>query len=240
MKNSLISVVLATYNEKENIKPMINELQKHIPKPLEIIVVDDNSPDMTWKEVSSMKDKSSKGVSIILIRRINKRGLASAYAEGIKRSKGDIVCWLDSDLSMPPAVLADMITHLKKYDIVIGSRYVKGGKDIRSPLRVITSRMINGFAGLLLGFDIKDYDSGFAAVRRNAINSVKYSADGYGEYFIEFVHKAKKKGFKVAEIPYIFRERKIGTSKTAGNIFTLLKHGYNYGMRIIATKIKNG
>jgi dolichol-phosphate mannosyltransferase len=229
----MISIVLATYNERKNIKTTIQELFKHIKKPLEVIVVDDNSPDNTAKVVESLKNPNVK-----LIKRIRAKGLATAFNRGIIESKGDIVGWMDADVCMPPSLVPKMIEYLDKYDIVIGSRYVEGGKDLRPPIRVITSKMINWFAGLLLGFDIKDYDSGFIVLKREVFNSVTLSPKGYGSYFIEFLFDAKKKGLKIKEVPYIFRDRTEGLSKSMPNYYTLIKLGMEYGLRIISTRLK--
>jgi len=229
----MISIILATYNEKEYIKEVIGELFKQIEQPLEVIVVDDNSPDGTAEIVNSLNNPNVK-----LIVRKKTKGLATAFNRGIIESSGDIIGWMDSDMCMPPSLFPKMISLLDKYDIVLGSRYVKGAKDLRSPLRIITSKTINGFAGLLLGSDIKDYDSGFVILKRSVLNEVTLSPRGYGSYFIEFLFDSKKKGFKIKEVPYLFRDRTKGISKSAPNLLNVVKLGIEYGLRVITTRFK--
>lgn len=229
----MISIILPTYNERENIIIMIRELFKHIKQPLEVIVVDDNSPDKTAEVVKSLKNQKVK-----LIKRANTRGLASAFNRGIIESQGEIVGWMDADRCMPPSLIPKMVEHLGEYDIVIGSRYVKGGKDLRPPIRVTPSKIINWFAGLVLGFDIKDYDSGFIVLKRNVFDGVTLSPKGYGSYFVEFLYDAKKKGFRIKEVPYVFKDRTEGFSKSMPDYYTLLKLGFEYGLKIITTRLK--
>lgn len=227
----MVSIILPTYNEGENIIPLIEALFSNIKQPLEVIVVDDDSPDMTWKIA---QEHNKKGVKVI---RRNERGLPSAIERGLKEAEGDMVGWMDADMSMPPSVLPNMIESLGQHDIAIGSRYVRGGKDARSFFRVITSRAINWFAGLLLGFDIKDYDSGFIVFKKNVLQKVPFPSEkGYGDYFIEFIFKCKKRGFKIKEIPYIFQDRKKGTSKTAANLFGFFGLGLGYLRRIVCLR----
>ncbi len=229
----MISIVLATYNEKDNIANTINELFKHIKDPLEVVVVDDNSPDGTAEVVKLLNNPNVK-----LIKRINTKGLATAFNRGIMESRGDVIGWMDADTCMPPSLIPKMVSYLGEYDIVVGSRYVEGGRDLRPKIRVITSKMINGFAGLMLGFDIKDYDSGFVVLKRGVFDRVTLWPRGYGSYFIEFLYDAKRKGFKIKEVPYDFRDRTKGLSKSMPNYFHLFRLGMEYGMRIIKARFK--
>lgn len=227
----MVSIILPTYNESENIITLIDALFANIKQPLEVIVVDDDSPDMTWKIA---KECGKGGVKVI---RRNERGLSSAIDRGLKESQGDTVGWMDADMSMPPSALPAMLESLDRYDIVIGSRYVHGGKDARSFFRVVTSRIINWFAQALLGFDIKDYDSGFIVFKKNVLQKVQFpSKGGYGDYFIEFVFKCKKHGFKIKEIPYVFQDREKGESKTAGSLLGFFILGLGYLKRIISIR----
>ena len=228
----MISIILPTYNESENITTLINALFGNIKQPLEVIVVDDDSPDMTWKIAQECK---ADGVKVI---RRNERGLPSAIERGLKESQGDIVGWMDADMSMPPSALPEMLKNLDQYDIAIGSRYVRGGKDARSLFRVVTSRAINWFAQVLLGFDIKDYDSGFIVFKKSVLQKVSFpSKQGYGDYFIEFIFKCKKAGFKIKELPYIFQDRKKGMSKTAASFLGFFVLGFGYLKRIICIRL---
>ena len=229
--NKKISVVLATFNESQNIEHIISDLYRIIPAPLEIIVVDDNSPDGTADIVDNLDYPDLK-----LIRRV-KKGLASAFYEGIIKSSGDIICWMDADGTMPVETLKTMISHLDCYDIAIGSRYVRGGGDERSFLRVLASRFINGMASFILKGDVKDYDSGFIAVNKSVFDRIVYKPYGYGEYFIEFVFDACRKNLKIVEVGFIFKERSQGKSKSMISIFSFLKLGLHYMIRILKIKI---
>ncbi len=228
-----VSIVLATYNERENILDTINSIFDHIKDPLEIIVVDDNSADETWKLVQDLEDPRVK-----LIRRVDTRGLASAFNRGIIESRGAIVGWMDADMCMPPSLLPAMIKKLDDYDIVIGSRYAPGGQDDRTPLRVISSKLINGLAGTVLGFGIRDYDSGFVVLRREVFNKVSIIPTGYGAYFMEFLYTCRKKGLTVYEYPYVFRDRAKGVSKSAPSIYKFMKTGMQYVMRIFRARLR--
>ncbi len=162
-----VSIVLATYNERENIVDTIESIFEHVKDPVEVIVVDDDSADQTWQLVEGLSDPR-----VVVIRRVDTRGLASAFNRGIIESRGEIVGWMDADMCMPPSMLPAMVEKLNEYDIVVGSRYAPGGEDDRAALRVISSRLINGLAGLVLGYGIKDYDSGFVVLRRTVFNKV--------------------------------------------------------------------
>lgn len=229
----MLSIILPTYNESENIIDLIDAICKHAGFPLEIIVVDDDSPDLTWKIA---RDYNNPYVKVI--RRTETRGLSTAIQKGLQGAKGDIVGWMDADMGMPPSALPEMIEALRSFDVVIGSRYIQGGKDMRGFTRVITSRMINCFAGIMLGFSIKDYDSGFIVLKRPVLDKVSFPAGGYGEYFIELVFRCKNAGFKIKEIPYTFRDREKGKSKTAATFFEFFKLGAGYILKIISIRFK--
>jgi len=235
MRNpSLISIVLVTYNEKENILRVIEEIFCQITPPVEIIVVDDDSPDKTWELVKDLDHSSVK-----LIHRTNERGLASAFCRGIQESQGEVVGWMDADMSMPPSLLPEMIQELSHSDIVIASRYVRGGRDERSFLRVASSRFINKLAQLILTPHVRDCDSGFIVVKREVLNQVPIIPTGYGEYFMEFLYAATKKGFRIFEVPYVFQERKKGNSKTAPSLTRFFRTGFDYIARIFAARFRN-
>ena len=233
--NIAVSVVLPTYNEKDNIKEMISQLLHYLKKDVEIIVSDDNSPDGTWKIVQNIA-KSDKRVR--LIRRFKDKGVGPSLWDGIKASKGTYVAWMDCDLTMPPSLVPKMVKLLEDYDVVVGSRYVEGGGDDRSLIRVVTSRLINWFANIVLHFNIKDYDSGFVAAKREVFKDVKFNPQGHGEYCIEFLYKCTKKGYKVKEIGYVFTERKLGESKTSQYIYSVFLYGIKYIKRILIIKLK--
>ena len=234
-KNSIhVSVILPTYNEKLNIREMINRLLYNLKNyKTEIIVSDDNSPDGTWKIVETISKKNKR---VKLIRRFKNKGVGSSIWDGIKASKGKYIVWMDCDLTMPPSLVPKMISKLKNYDVVVGSRYVKGGKDDRSFIRVATSRLINWFANMVLNFKIKDYDSGFVAVKKEIFKEVNFNPEGHGEYCIEFLYKCTRKGYRVREIGYVFTERVLGESKTSQYVYSVFLYGINYIRRILKVR----
>jgi dolichol-phosphate mannosyltransferase len=231
----MISIVLATFNERELIQTTITELLKVTPETMEIIVVDDDSPDGTWLVAESLQLSAVK-----VIRRVGTRGLASAFNRGIIESRGEYVGWMDADMCMPPAMIPKMYRMLKEegYDVVIGSRYAPGGVDDRAAIRVLSSRFINGFARLVLGYGIRDYDSGFVLLKRSVFDSVSLMPRGYGEYFIEFVYHACRKGLRVGEVGYYFRDRTVGVSKSMPNVLSFVGGGLLYAMRILGARLR--
>ena len=225
----MVSVVLPSYNEKDNIVEAINRISNAVGNQLlEIIIVDDNSPDETWKLIEEYNHSKVK-----LIRRINEKGLSSALDDGIRTAQGDVVVWMDCDLGLSPEEIPGLVSHLDKYDVAIASRYVKGGKDPRPAFRVFVSVMINFYAMLFLGFGVRDYTSGFAAVRREVFDKVHFSRKGFGEYFIEFAYKANKKGYKIIEVPCVYQVRPGGVSKSDGDLGTLFGLGKDYGIKVL-------
>lgn len=226
-----ISIILATYNERENILETIESIFEHLNGSVEVIVVDDDSQDKTWELVAEQNNPR-----VVLIRRVATRGLASAFNRGIIESRGKIVGWMDADMCMPPSLLPAMIEKLADYDIVVGSRYAPGGIDDRALLRVLSSRLINGLASLVLGFGIRDYDSGFVVVRRSVFDKVSIIPTGYGAYFMEFLYTCRKKGLTVYEMPYVFKDRAKGVSKSAPSMYRFFKTGMQYVARIFLAR----
>jgi dolichol-phosphate mannosyltransferase len=234
LPQGLVSIILATYNESENVRDITAAIFASLPDPVEIIVVDDDSPDLTWKIASDMGDPRVK-----VIRRMRTRGLASAINRGIIESQGAYIGWMDADMCHPPMLLPSMVASLKECDVVIGSRYVKGGKDDRAPSRVVSSRFINRLANLILGHGILDYDSGFILMHRSVLDSVSLSPSGYGAYFIEFIYACCRKGMKVVEVPYTFTERTKGVSKSNTNLIKFGIAGLGYLTRILKTRFSH-
>jgi dolichol-phosphate mannosyltransferase len=237
-----ISIVLPTYNEKDNIIVLIKSIQKSLNCSPEIIIVDDDSPDETWKLVEELQDDNVK-----LLRRKNQRCLTTAISDGISLSSGDVVVWMDTDLSMRPDKIPDLLNKIDEgYDISVGSRYIPDGgtviveKSQDSMLSVVSSFVMNFFIQRLLDPSFKDYTSGFIAVRRKVLEDIKLRGD-YGEYFIDFIYRAIRKGYRVIEVPYILQARKYGESKTGSNFFQLSRRGLKYiftSLRLRFTPIK--
>jgi dolichol-phosphate mannosyltransferase len=228
-----VSIVLATFNERENIVDTIQSIFQHLGDAAEVIVVDDDSPDETWRLAENLKHPRVK-----VIRRVGTRGLASAFNRGILESRGAVVGWMDADMCMPPAMLPGMIAQLETYDVVVGSRYATGGKDDRVWLRAMASRLINGLASLVLGYGIRDYDSGFIVLRRGVFDKVSLIPTGYGAYFMEFLFTCRRKGLTVHEVSYTFRDRQKGISKSAPSLWRFLSTGIQYVVRIFVARLR--
>lgn len=218
------SIIIPTYNEKENIGVLIGGILEAVPEA-EVIVVDDNSPDKTWQFVEEMA-KKDKG--IVLIRRADEKGLASAIQKGIDSASNDIVGWMDSDLSMPPILIPEMIKELESSDIVIGSRYAAGGADKRASfLRILCSRILNDFARLLLGTNARDLTSGFVVAKKKVFRDL-FLSGVYGEYCIKFLYEAERKGYKTRELAYVCNPRFKGETKTAPGLIHFFTLGLAY------------
>ena len=226
-----VSVVLPSYNEKGNIKEAIERISKALGSNLyEIIIVDDNSPDRTWKIVEDINKLNKK---VKLIRRMNDKGLASALSDGINSAKGNVIAWIDCDLGVPPEIIQKLVSKLDRYDVAIGSRYVKGGKDTRAKYRAFLSCMINFFSMIVLSFKLRDYTSGIVAAKKEVLENIKFSRKGFGEYFVEFAYKCIKKKYKIIEVGVVYINRKAGVSKSDGSTRILLKLGWDYGVKVL-------
>ena len=226
-----ISIILCTYNEVNIIEKTIKNILEHNPKS-EIIIVDDNSNDGTVEVIKNLNLQEVK-----LINR-KSRGLASACLTGLLYSNCETICWIDSNLPDLAEKIPKMCETLNEKNIVIMSRYVKGGSDLRSPQRILTSKLINFLCRLILNGKIKDYTSGIFAIKKSFLIDVAPICYGHGEYFIEFVYKASKLGYEIIEIPYIQPPDSEGISKTAGGLLRFLKLGFQYLIRIVVTRIR--
>lgn len=231
-----ISIIMPTYNEKENIKNLIQAALEHIKEEVEVVVVDDNSPDGTWKIVENLNDERIK-----LIRRIDERGLASAIKKGIDIASGDVIVIMDTDFSHPPEKIPEMVTALENSDIALGSRHIKGGKMEASKARAFLSKMTNLFARIFLGPGIRDYTGGFLAVKREVFNDIHILKEWgvYGNYCFGFLYTAKKKSYKIKEVPFVYKYRTAGETKTAPDEYNLFKWGKRYCLTVLKLKFEN-
>lgn len=212
-----LSVIIPTYNESQNILMILESVAQNLPSGIdsEIIVVDDDSPDGTGKivEVYAKNFEKRKGHHIKVIHRHVKRGLSSAILKGIQAAKGEAIVVMDGDFSHPPQTIQKMLDELQhpECDIVVASRYVKDGSVSGWPFkRRLISKGATKIAQLGLGIKIKDPMSGFFAFKRHIIKNVNFDAIGY-KMLLEIL--VKTKGVMVKEIPYIFTNRKSGSSK---------------------------
>jgi len=217
------SVVIPTYNEDKNIGELITNLSQgldHSKIKHEIIVVDDNSADETFTIVNNLSKTDNR---IKLISRKDKRGIGSAIFEGFEKSQGNILVTMDGDFSHPPASVIKLVGAMDEYDLAIGSRYICGGK-MNGPLyRRVFSKMLNEILALILGFNIHDCTGGFLAFERKVIDSLDKIEGKSGDFSFEIIYKARKAGFKIIEVPFIYSWRINGNSKT-----NVLKFGFEY------------
>jgi dolichol-phosphate mannosyltransferase len=214
-----IFVVLPTYNEAGNLPEMTQALLALPFENLNLIIVDDNSPDGTGQVADDLA--SALPDQIKVLHRPDKLGLGTAYAQGFRvaLSQGaEVIIQMDTDFSHSPEYLPQMVSLLEEYDVVVGSRYVPGGgTDSRwSWWRFLLSWWANQvYSRLVLGVDVQDATAGFKAFRRRVLETIDLTAvvsNGY-VFQVEIAHLCHKLGFRVKEIPIYFEDRRIGRSK---------------------------
>ncbi|PKL86952.1 MAG: dolichyl-phosphate beta-D-mannosyltransferase [Ignavibacteriae bacterium HGW-Ignavibacteriae-1] len=208
-------VVIPTYNELENIEHIVTEVLKVIDG-LNVLVVDDNSPDGTADIVRKMMATDSR---IHLIVRAGKMGLGTAYCEGFQYAldRGfEAIMEMDADFSHDPADLPRFLVELENHDLIIGSRYIKGVNVINWPLsRLILSYGANLYTRVITGMPVKDATGGFKCFRASKLAEIDLKSvktNGYG-FQIEMNYRMWKNGARIKEIPIIFIDRRSGTSK---------------------------
>ena len=229
-----VSVVLPSYNELANIKEAIDRILATLgDQLLEIIIVDDDSPDETWKLVEELNHPK-----VQLIRRVHEKGLASALKTGVESAQGDVIVWLDCDLGIPPEEINNLVNQLDEYDVAIGSRFVSGGSDSRARWTTLFSHGFNIFARLLLGSQIRDYTSGFIAVKKEVLTRTTINPVGFGQYFIEFAYRCYKNGYRIIEIGYAYGDRKGGVSKSTDSVVTFFILGVSYIRKVLELKLR--
>ncbi|MCX7779215.1 MAG: polyprenol monophosphomannose synthase [Patescibacteria group bacterium] len=204
----MISLIIPTYNERENIEKLFSTLSELKIKNLEVIIVDDNSPDGTADKVEVVK--KNYPLEIKLIRRKGQRDLSLAVLEGFKNAQGKIWGVMDADLSHPPELILPMIEALKEVDLVIASRRVKGSRIKNWPLKRKVFSGLATFLAKILVPKISDPLSGFFFFRKEVVEGMEFSPLGY-KIGLEIFVKGKYKNFR--EIPYLFIDRKKGASK---------------------------
>ena len=225
-----ISIILSTYNEAYIIEETLTSIFANLTD-VEVIIVDDCSTDGTPEKIKKFDDPRIKLFSR------KSRGLASAFLLGLINTKGDVVGWFDSNMPELFKKVPLMISELERNDLVILSRYVSGGKDQRSNLRVLSSKVINWICRLFLSNEIKDYTSSIFLMHRNVLNYGVPITYGHGEFFIEFLYKIKKNGMKIYELPYIQPPDAEG-SKTASSILRFFTLGLGYLTRIMIARFR--
>jgi len=212
-----IVVVLPTYNEAENLPRLLSALFM-FPLDLGVLVVDDNSPDGTGQIADDLANKHPGRVYVM--HRSGKLGLRSAYIEGFHKAfelGADAIVQMDADFSHDPQVITEMAHHIQDCDLVIGSRYVKGGSlDKRWPLwRKFLSAFGNNYARTVLGFPLRDVTTGFRMWRRETLASMpldRIRSSGY-IFLVEMAYVAFLMEYDIVETPIHFEDRRFGKSK---------------------------
>jgi dolichol-phosphate mannosyltransferase len=214
-------IIIPTYNEIENLRPLVTDIFSFAPKT-DVLIVDDNSPDGTGQLADQM---SAEDPRIHTMHRMGKLGLGTAYIAGFKYAiehNYDAAFEMDADFSHDPKYLPDFLKAIEHADLVIGSRYIPGGA---TPNWSLLRRFISGggniYARLLLGLPVHDCTAGFRCYRREVLENIdldSVKSQGYG-FQVEMTYRVMKQGYKIVETPIIFMDRRVGKSKMSRAIF---------------------
>ena len=210
-------VLIPTYNERENLPILVAGLMQQ--PGVRALVLDDQSPDGTGDVAEALAREHPGRVDVM--HRTGPRGLGRAYIEGMKRAVGesvDVVCQMDADLSHDPQHLPDLIAATSRADVVIGSRYVPGGRILNWPVRRrLLSRFANMYIRAVTRLTARDCTSGYRCWRRAALASLpldRFFSDGYS-FLVEMLFVAARRGCRIGEVPITFVERREGESKVS-------------------------
>jgi dolichol-phosphate mannosyltransferase len=233
-----VLIIIPTYNEIENIENIIISTINLYPT-INILIIDDNSPDLTSKKVEDLKPKFKD--QLFLLKRLKKEGLGTAYVAGFKwalKNKFNYVFEMDADFSHNPKDIKRILEPMleNNYDVSIGSRYIKGINVVNWPLsRIILSYTASQYVQLITRMNIKDSTSGYICYKKSVLESIdldNIKFTGYA-FQIEMKYKSYLKNFKIIEVPIIFSDRLFGVSKLNGSIISEAIFG------VIAMRIKN-
>ena len=225
MNRSDSIVIIPTYNEKENVEAIIRAVME-LPHGFDILIIDDGSPDGTAQIVKNLQ-ATEFADRLYLVERKGKLGLGTAYIAGFKWALAhgyDYVFEMDADFSHDPKDLTRLYEAcaVEGYDVAIGSRYVSGVNVVNWPMgRVLMSYYASKYVRLVTGVPIHDTTAGFKCYRRRVLEAIDLDAIRFKGYAfqIEMKFTAYKLGFKIKEVPVIFVNRQLGTSKMSGGIF---------------------
>jgi len=211
-----VSVIVPTYNEKENLPTLVDEINKVFVDGKiigEVVIIDDNSPDGTGQLAEQLKEKYK---FLKVIHRPSKLGLGSAYREGFRAAESKLLFTMDADLSHDPSYIPRFIEKAEHADVVVGSRYIEGGAIVGWGLyRKMVSKLANLLARIATGVDVSDMTSGYRAYRKEVFEKVtteRIKSSGYA-FQLEIIYEIRKKGFKIDEVPIVFTDRRKGKSK---------------------------
>jgi dolichol-phosphate mannosyltransferase len=238
-------VVIPTYNEAENIEPLLEQVRAHTPE-VDVLVVDDGSPDGT----GDLADKvSAADERVHVLHRGRKEGLGAAYLAGFGwgLDRGyDLLVEMDADGSHLPSQLPDLIAAAEYADLVLGTRWMPGGRVVNWPWRrAWLSRAGNRYARIALGLPLRDATGGFRVFRRQTLQGIDLdSVRSQGYCFqVDLARRAVDRGFRVSEVPITFVERRYGESKMTGDIvrealLRVTRWGLEYRARQLAGLVR--
>ena len=213
-------IIVPTYNERENITPLLDRLFA-LPFDLHVLVVDDRSPDGTADVILARQKQEPR---LHLLQRPGKMGLGSAYRDGFRYALehgAEYIFEMDADFSHDPDSIGSFLGAIPDADIVLGSRYVKGGSVLNWPLsRLVLSYSANVYTRLITGLPLADATGGFKCFRRRALEGIRLDrvrSEGYS-FQIEMSFRCWKRGFRIKEIPIRFADRRAGVSKMSRRI----------------------
>ena len=228
-------VIVPTFNERDNLPVLIPALMTH--PSVGVMVVDDRSPDGTGELADALAREHPGRIEVV--HRTDRPGLGRSYIDGIKRGLRkpfDVICQMDADLSHDPRHLPALVAAINRADLVIGSRYVAGGKIVNWPLRRrFLSRFANQYIRTVTRLNARDCTSGYRCWRREALAGMpvdRFISDGYS-FLVEMLYVASRQGCRIAEVPITFVERRQGESKLSRAV--LLESAVT-PWRLIATK----
>jgi len=208
-------VVVPTFNERANLPTLIAGLMQH--PHVKVMVVDDQSPDGTGEVADALAREHAGRIEVM--HRTERRGLGRSYIDGLRkaiREPVDVVCQMDADLSHDPARLPDLVAATDRADVVIGSRYIPGGRIVNWPLRRrVLSRFANAYIRIVTRLRARDCTSGYRCWRREALAALpldRFISDGYS-FLVEMLYVASRRGCRIGEVPITFVERRQGESK---------------------------
>ena len=208
-------IVVPTFNERANLPTLVAGLMRH--PNVKVMVVDDQSPDGTGEVADALAREHVGRVEVM--HRTDRRGLGRSYIDGIRkaiREPVDVVCQMDADLSHDPASLPDLVAATDRADVVIGSRYIPGGRIVNWPLRRrVLSRFANAYIRIVTRLRARDCTSGYRCWRREALAALpldRFISDGYS-FLVEMLYVASRRGCRIGEVPITFVERRQGESK---------------------------
>jgi dolichol-phosphate mannosyltransferase len=214
-------IIIPTYNEVDNLRPLLKELFTYAPET-DVLIVDDNSPDGTGQLADEIHNENPQ---VHVMHRAGKLGLGTAYIAGFKYAIEhgyDAAFEMDADFSHDPRYLPDFLNKIEQADLVIGSRYIPGGD---TPNWSFSRRIISGggniFARFMLGLPIHDCTAGYRCYRREVLERIDLDtveSQGYA-FQVEMAYRVRRQGFKIVETPIIFMDRRVGKSKMSRAIF---------------------